>query len=137
MAADYFILSAMPDPFAIAGLNDALADISDAQRRGNPGLKLLGVVLSGVDKRTSLANSLTEFVESQFRVGEAESLKFKATIGRSTVIPQTQKAGKTLFETHPFHKVTAEYRALAGEIEERLLDERQLRAAPVKEVVNG
>ena len=132
MAADHFILSAMPDPFAIAGLNDALADISDAQRRGNPGLKLLGVVLSGVDKRTSLANSLTEFVESQFRVGEAESLKFKATIGRSTVIPQTQKAGKTLFETHPFHKVTAEYRALAAEIEERLLH-----AAPVKEVANG
>ena len=132
MAADCFILSAMPDPFAIAGLNDALADISDAQRRGNPGLKLLGVVLSGVDKRTSLANSLTEFVESQFRVGEAESLKFKATIGRSTVIPQTQKLGKTLFETHPFHKVTAEYRALAEEIEERLA-----LVVPMKEVVNG
>ncbi len=122
LAADYFILSAMPDPFAIAGLNDALTDISDAQRRGNPKLVLLGVVLSGVDKRTSLANSLSEFVEKAFHVaGNVDSMKFKTAIGRSTVIPQTQKVGKTLFETHSTHKVTDEYRALAAEIEERLL----------------
>ena len=121
LAADYFILSAMPDPFAIAGLNDALTDISDAQQRGNPKLQLLGVVLSGVDKRTSLANSLSDFVERTFRVGDAtESMKFQASIGRSTVIPQTQKVGKTLIETHSSHKVTGEYRALAQEIEERL-----------------
>jgi chromosome partitioning protein len=132
MAADYFILSAMPDPFAIAGLNDALADISDAQRRGNTALRLLGVVLSGVDKRTTLANSLTEFVENQFKVGEG-SIKFRTTIGRSTVIPQTQKAGQTLFETHPHHKVTEEYRALAEEIEERLAPVE----LPMAEVVHG
>ncbi len=121
LVADYFILSAMPDPFAIAGLNDAIADIADAQRRGNPNLVLLGVVLSGVDKRTSLAHSLSDFVEKSFRTGEsAESMKFRTTIGRSTVIPQTQKVGRTLFETHPTHKVTDEYRALAAEVEERL-----------------
>jgi chromosome partitioning protein len=137
MNADYFILSAMPDPFAIAGLNDALRDIMDARARGNPGLVLLGVVISGVDKRTSLANSLSDFVEKSFRAGEnAESIKFKATIGRSTVIPQTQKVGKTLFETHSTHKVTDEYRALAHEIEERLtkLDTAQ---PSERSVVNG
>lgn len=121
LAADYFILSAMPDPFAIAGLNDALSDISDAQKRGNPRLVLLGVVLSGVDKRTSLANSLSDFVDRTFRIGGAsDSMKFTTTIGRSTVIPQTQKVGRTLFETHATHKVTDEYRRLAAEIEERL-----------------
>jgi chromosome partitioning protein len=121
MNADYFILSAMPDPFAIAGLNDALRDIMDAKQRGNINLALLGVVISGIDKRTSLANSLSDFVEQSFRIAQgAESLKFKTTIGRSTVIPQTQKVGKTLFETHSTHKVTDEYRALALEIEERL-----------------
>jgi chromosome partitioning protein len=120
MNADYFILSAMPDPFAIAGLNDAMRDILDAKKRGNTGLALLGVVLSGVDKRTSLANMLSDFVEKSFRAGDNESVKFKTTIGRSTVIPQTQKDGKTLFETHSTHKVTDEYRMLAREIEERL-----------------
>jgi chromosome partitioning protein len=121
MNADYFVLSAMPDPFAIAGLNDAMRDIMDARSRGNTKLVLLGVVISGVDKRTSLANALSEFVENSFRAGEnAESVKFKSSIGRSTVIPQTQKVGRTLFETHSTHKVTDEYRALAAEIEARL-----------------
>lgn len=134
MAADYFILSAMPDPFAIAGLNDALTDISDAQRRGNARLRLLGVVLSGVDKRTTLANSLTEFVEKSFLSGEGiASMKFRTTIGCSTVIPQTQKLGKTLFETHPTHKVTEEYRALAREVEERL----EALEPPVSGAVHG
>jgi chromosome partitioning protein len=138
LAADYFILSAMPDPFAIAGLNDALADISDAQKRGNPKLMLLGVVLSGVDKRTSLANSLSEFVEKTFQVsGDAESMKFKTSIGRSTVIPQAQKVGKTLFETHSTHKVTGEYRALAGEIEERLQRIESRHAEVLRSAVNG
>jgi chromosome partitioning protein len=121
MTADFFILSAMPDPFAIAGLNDALRDITDARGRGNPNLKLLGVVVSGVDKRTTLANTLSEFVETSFKTDQdTESIKFRTSIGRSTVIPQTQKVGKTLFETHSTHKITDEYRALAEEIEGRL-----------------
>jgi chromosome partitioning protein len=122
MVADYFILSAMPDPFAIAGLNDAMRDIMDARERGNHQLSILGVIVSGVDKRTSLANTLSDFVERSFRASpEGESIKFKTSIGRSTVIPLCQKAGKTLFETHGAHKVTDEYRALAREIEDRLL----------------
>jgi chromosome partitioning protein len=105
------------------------------------GLTLLGVVISGVDKRTSLANTLSDFVEKSFRAGEgSESVKFKTSIGRSTVIPQTQKVGKTLFETHSTHKVTDEYRALAREIIERLQKAEgtavpELVIAP--EVVNG
>ncbi len=140
MNADYFILSAMPDPFAIAGLNDAMRDIMDARSRVNTKLVLLGVVISGVDKRTSLANTLSEFVENSFRVGaNAESVKFKSSIGRSTVIPQTQKVGKTLFETHSTHKVTDEYRALAVEIEERLgrLEGAGVDAPEMRGVVNG
>ena len=121
MTADYFILSAMPDPFAIAGLNDAMRDILDAREKGNPKLAILGVIVSGVDKRTSLANTLSDFVEQSFKTGEeGESVKFKTSIGRSTVIPLTQKVGKTLFETHANHKVTDEYRALAQEVEARL-----------------
>lgn len=139
MNADYFILSAMPDPFAIAGLNDAVRDIIDARQKGNTDLVLLGVVISAVDKRTSLANSLSEFVEDSFKAGaDGESAKFKTTIGRSTVIPQTQKVGKTLFETHSTHKVTEEYRRLAREIDERLEKiERARMNASHRKVANG
>lgn len=119
-AADWFILSAIPDPFAIAGLGDALADINAAQANGNFGLRLLGVVLSGVDRRTNLANSLTEYVEKIFMGDSGKSAKFETLIGRSTVIPQCQERGTTLFETQPNHKVACQYRELAREIEARL-----------------
>ena len=119
-AAEWFILSAMPDPFAIAGLNDALADIQDAQRHGNHFLRLLGVILSGVDKRTRLANTLNEYVDQIFSPDRRSSAKFRTTISRSTVVPQAQKLGKTLFQTHPMHMVTDQYREIVREIEERL-----------------
>jgi chromosome partitioning protein len=120
-AAQYFILAAMPDPFAVAGLNDALTDIQGAQQNGNPGLRVLGVVLSGIDgRRTRLANTLIEYVENQFATGDGKSAKFENTISRSTVIPEAQKDGKTIFQTTPNHKLAEQYRALAREIESRL-----------------
>ena len=118
-SAEWFILSATPDPFAIAGLNDALTDIQGAQRYGNPTLRLLGVILCGVDSRTTLTASLTEYVEQLFADGN-KSAKFETTISRSTVIPQAQKLGKTIFQTAPHHKVTEQYRKLAREIEARI-----------------
>ena len=108
-------------PHQRGNLNDALADIQDAQRHGNPHIRLLGVILSGVDKRTRLASTLNEYVEQIFAPDGRRSAKFKTTISRSTVIPQAQKLGKTLFQTQPTHAVTEQYRALAREVETRLL----------------
>lgn len=118
-AAHWFLLSAMPDPFAVAGLQDALTDIKNAQEFGNPTLSLLGVVLSGVANRTRLATALVDYIRQTFTLPDGTCLKFKTEIARSTVVPAAQKEGKTLFQTHPRHKVTHQYRALALEIEER------------------
>lgn len=120
LVADWFLLTAMPEPFAVTGLTDALHDIQDAQKKINPDLKLLGVIIAGVDRRTSLSNSLTEYVQTAFSTPDGESAKFRTIISRSTVIPSAQKAGKTVFQTSPDHVVTQQYRALATEIEERL-----------------
>jgi len=120
-SADWFLLSAMPDPFAVGGLNDALLDIESARQYGNPNLAILGVVLSGVDRRTRLATMLTEYVEKTFTIENGFSLKFETEISRSTVIPDAQKEGKTLFQTEPAHKVTEQYRQLALEVEERFV----------------
>ena len=119
-AVDYFLLSAIPDPFAIAGLSDALADIEAARAHGNPRLTLLGVVLSMMDRRTDLAKTLRDYVQQKFALDGHESLKFATTIDRSTEVPKAQREGKTLFQTNPVHKVTDQYRQLAREVELRL-----------------
>lgn len=116
-AADFIILSALPEPWAVEGLADAMRDIQAAQRRGNDNLKLLGVVVSSVDKRTRLATALADYVETAF--GAA---KFRTTISRSTVVPAAQKERRTVFQTDPSHPVAQQYRNLAQEIEVRVAE---------------
>jgi chromosome partitioning protein len=123
-AADYMILSAQPEPWAIEGLGDALRDIQAAQRRGNERLTLLGVCLSSVDKRTRLAATLASYVEQAFG-----PTKFRTTISRSTIVPAAQKERRTTFQTHPNHPVTEQYRELAREIETRIAEQSAV-AAP-------
>lgn len=119
-AARWFILSAFPDPLAITGLTDAMVDIQAAQQNGNPDLRILGVVVSGVDgRKTRLASTLIDYVENAFSVDGGPSAKFKTTISRSTVVPEAQKNAKTVLQTDPSHKVAQQYRALAQEVEQR------------------
>jgi len=121
MAADFFILSTTPQTFAIKGLEDAVADIKAAIRQGNKRLLVLGVILSDVDKRLRLARLHMGLVEELFRQQPGQpSAKFQTIISRSTIIGEAQKLGKTIFQTHPTHKVTEQYRALAREVESRL-----------------
>jgi len=111
----------LPESLAIDGLKEALQDIRDAQQEGNPNLRLLGVLMSGVDRRTTLAKRLTEYVEQLFiDSANKTSAKFQTTIPHSTVIPQACDQGKTVFQIAPKHRVTEAYRAVADEIEQRL-----------------
>jgi chromosome partitioning protein len=121
--SQYFLLSAMPEMFAIKGLNKALKDIQTVRERGgNPNLVLLGVVLSNVDgKLTRLARELLTYVETTFAEAPPWMQKYKTTISRTTELPVAQKQGKTIFQTNPEHKVTQQYRDLASEFEDRLL----------------
>jgi len=119
-AAKWFLLSAFPDPLAIEGLNDALVDIHAAQRNGNPDLRILGVVLSGIaGRKTRLQTELIDYVEKKFSVDGQPSAKFQTLISHSTIVPEASEEKKTVFQTNPGHKVAQQYRELAIEIEQR------------------
>jgi len=120
-AADYFLLSAFPESFAIDGLRAALEDIATVRGQGNPALRLIGIVISAVDGRTSrLKRELLAYVKETFDKGDPFMQSYQTTITRSTYISGSQKIGRTMFQTYPTHKVTDQYRALAREVEGRL-----------------
>ena len=120
-AADYFLLSAFPESFAIDGLRAALEDIATVRGQGNPSLRLIGIVISAVDGRTSrLKRELLAYVKETFDKGDPFMQSYQTTITRSTYISGSQKIGRTMFQTYPTHKVTDQYRALAREVEGRL-----------------
>jgi chromosome partitioning protein len=140
MAADFFILAAVPEHFAIDGLKAALNDIRTAQKRGNGDLELLGVVLSCVNKRYRTAQLLTGYVERTFTPEGERSLKFDTEVSRAVAIPQAQQQGKSIFQMEPGHKVAEEYRQLAREVEARIAEFAAKKAAgpaAAGEAVNG
>lgn len=119
-AADWLLLSAIPETFAVDGLRGAIRDIQAIKRRGGK-LMLLGVILSCVDRRPRLARELLEYVHDTIRDEYGGPGKFCTGISRSAVVSTAQKRGRTTFETEPRHEVTDEYRALAREFEARIM----------------
>ena len=117
--AEWFILTATPERLAIEGLNDAMSDIDTVRQHNNPDLRLLGVVLSCVNRRTRLASEILGWVEETFK-GAGLYGDFNTRISSTVAVPMAQQHGKTIFQTEPAHKVAEEYRLLAREMISRL-----------------
>jgi chromosome partitioning protein len=117
--ADWFLLSAFPHPLSIGGLNEAFKDIADVRKQRNPKLEVLGVVLCCVDTRTNLAGEVEEVVAR-----ELPGRAFQTKITQATALPKCSGRGKTLFQVEAYadHKVTRQYRSLAFEVEQRVLN---------------
>jgi chromosome partitioning protein len=122
VAADWFIVSVIPESFALNGMRECLKDIRRArQAELNPNLTLMGIIVSGLDQRITLARQYTAEINEMFRVEGSPSRMFQTTISRAAAVPRVQKAGKTLFQVDATHKVAKQYMALAHEIEDRVV----------------
>lgn len=121
-SADWFMLSMTPEKLAYEALLDAVTDILAVRESGNHNLRLLGVVLSQLDRRTRAATMYTDRIQGAFQ-DAGEMGAFATTISRAAVVPRSNEAGQSVFEYEPDHKVTGEYRELAREVEERILAE--------------
>lgn len=129
-AADWFILSAVPDPFAFVGLRRALDALQISMDRGSARGRLLGVVLCAVSggaasRRPKLERQLVEYARERLDAWGGEPLLFETMITRTAMVPRAQMEGRTLLQTSPEHKVTDEFRALAAEVERRIARRRQ------------
>lgn len=138
--ADWIILSADPERLAIQGLNDAMTDVITVRQAGNPRLRLLGVILCKMQRRTRVSNELNEWVKDAFASAPGYG-DFDTRISMATAVPKARTVGRTLFQEDPSHKVTEQYRALAREVEARLQEaakeESEQDAPPVAEVGQG
>ncbi len=131
MVSDYFILSLVPEKLAVDSLPDALDDIANARRPGrNPNLHLLGLILSCMDRRVTLAKRYEDAITERFRQANQEPVKFKTTIGRAAAIDRAAHRGQTLLQAEPSHKVSEQYRELAREVEQRILAHQAALAQP-------
>jgi len=119
----WFILTARPGKTAMDSLSDAVQDLLQVKEFGADG-RLLGVVLTEVDVRTTLSRDIVKFVDEEFQAtledGTTVKLGFQNHISKTVAIEEAPYTAQTIFDYRSNSRACAEYEALAEEIETRL-----------------
>ena len=116
VAADRVLVPCNPAALAVAGVSGIFQTIEEVREQLNPELDMLGVVLTRVDGRNARTNAaVMELVEEEWG-----SLLLPEQIGINNDLAAAQLEGEDIFEHAPRSRGAEQYRALAGELLERL-----------------
>jgi chromosome partitioning protein len=114
-ASNQVIIPVQTEYYALEGLSQLLSTIQAVKQSTNPGLDLLGVLLTMYDKRTSLAIQVKDEVVQYF--GDKV---FKAIIPRNIRLAEAPSFGKTIFQYDKRSKGAKAYRGVVKEILDRI-----------------
>ena len=113
-AANLVLIPVQAEYYALEGLSQLLNTIQAVQASTNPGLGLLGIVLTMFDKR----NSLSEQVQAEVANYFGDRL-FKTIVPRNVRLAEAPSYGRTIFEHDKWSKGARAYKSLAREIRDR------------------
>jgi len=111
VAADHVIIPIQSSYFALEGTDDLLETIEKIRSRPNPGLNLMGVVVTLFDRRTTISKD----VEAHIR-GVFGRKAFKTVISRSVRLEEAPAHKTPIFNYAPRSSGAAEYQSLAKEV---------------------
>ncbi len=114
-ASDFVIIPIQCEYLALEGLMQMMESIGLIQRRINPGLSVLGVVMTMFDGRTRLSSDVVENVRTHF-----SGHSFEAIIPRSVRLAEAPSYGQTIVDYAPESSGALAYRALSNEVARRL-----------------
>jgi chromosome partitioning protein len=105
--------------FAIEGTDDLLETYERIRARPNPGLKVLGVVITLYDRRTNISKD----THGQIRTVFGEVL-FKTKIGKNVRLEESPAYKETILTFAPKSPGASEYKKLAAEVIQRVEESR-------------
>jgi len=114
VAATHLLIPIQSSYFALEGTDDLLETIEKVRARANPGLQILGVVITMHDRRTSLARDIREQITSVFG-----SKVFKTTISKSVRLEESPAYKESIFTFAPDSTGASEYYMLCEEVMDR------------------
>ncbi len=115
-AAHHVLIPVQAEYYALEGLSQLLAVIQQVREAVNPDLSLLGVILTMYDSR----NSLSEQVKHELQQHFGDKM-FQSVIPRNVRLAEAPSFGRTIAEHDKWSKGARAYKALAKELEERLV----------------
>ena len=110
-AAQSILVPVQCEYYALEGLSDLLTTVRIVKRSLNPGLSLMGVILTMYDGRTNLSMQVAEEVKRHF-----PGKVYASVIPRNVRLSEAPSHGKPVMAYDPWSRGTDAYKALAEEI---------------------
>ena len=114
IASEYLLLPVQTEFYALEGVAQLLDSMKLVKKAMNPNLKLLGVLATMYDKRTSLSSEVLEEVKKYFK-----DKVFNTTIPRNVRVAEAPSHGAPVGSYDKFSKGAKAYKDLAREVESR------------------
>ena len=111
VAATHVLIPIQSSYFALEGTDDLLETIEKVKARPNPNLRVLGVVVTLHDKRTTLAREVFEQIRKVFG-----AQMFETVITKSVRLEEAPAYRESIFSFAPQSSGAAEYAKLCEEV---------------------
>jgi chromosome partitioning protein len=115
VAATHLLIPIQSSYFALEGTDDLLETVEKVRSRANPGLCLLGVVITMHDRRTSLARDIKAQIQNVF--GDKV---FRTAITKSVRLEESPAYKEPIFTFAPDSSGATEYYRLCEEVIDRV-----------------
>ena len=115
VAATHLIIPIQSSYFALEGTDDLLETVQRIKARPNPHLEVLGVLVTLLDRRTTLSKDIFEQIQQVFG-----SKVFETTISRSVRLEESPAYRESIFTFAPGSSGAIEYAKLCEEVLQRV-----------------
>ena len=111
VVATHVLIPIQSSYFALEGTDDLLETIEKVKSRANPGLQLIGVLVTLYDRRTTLSQDIVQQIKGVF--GEKV---FRSTITKSVRLEESPAYKESIFTYAPKSSGAVEYDELCREV---------------------
>ena len=115
VASTHLLIPIQSSYFALEGTDDLLETIEKVRSRANPNLKILGVLITMHDKRTSLARDIRDQIDKVFG-----KKVFRTVITKSVRLEESPAYKESIFQFAPDSSGASEYYRLCEEVMDRV-----------------
>jgi len=112
-AADDILIPMLAHYLSVVGLTELMRTIGNVRQRLNPELKIAGILITMLDKRTSYSRKIVELLRNEY----GNNIRiFDSIIPMSIRAAEISAEGQSIYKHDPSGKVAAAYAALTQEV---------------------
>ncbi|NCB96110.1 MAG: ParA family protein [Negativicutes bacterium] len=114
VASDYVVIPTEPRPFALQGLGALHNTIESVQKRLNPSLRVLGILLIKYSNRTVLNRDIKDMIEDYAK--QMNTVVFDTTVREGIAVAEAQTVREPLIDYAKSSKPNIDYKAFTTEL---------------------